>query len=194
MLLCGKRSMIPLGEYFIKSPPPPCPCEVLYKWTMTDFSASCHLLPSFFLRSIEPSTSDLRVFYKWYLTELHTLPVKHNGNEKGCYILRGRWDIIIIIIIIIKKTQAIHCSSLVRSRVVNTGVCFPNGMISGPQYYASSSCVQLSITTLGSTSLCYLWKTLTSFSSDFPNLMFSLVPFKHSSASFIFPWSPWVLF
>ena len=61
VLLCANQSKIPLGEDFIMSYP-----EVVHKWTMTDFSASCHLFSFYFLTIIEHSTSDFKVFYKWY--------------------------------------------------------------------------------------------------------------------------------
>lgn len=61
MLLSANKSVLPLGEDFITSHP-----EVIRKWTMTDFSASCHLFSFYFLAIIEHSTSDFKVFYKWY--------------------------------------------------------------------------------------------------------------------------------
>ena len=61
ILLSANKSVIPLGEDFIMSQP-----EVIHKWTMTYFSASCHLSSFCFLTIIEHSTSDFQVFYKWY--------------------------------------------------------------------------------------------------------------------------------
>ena len=61
ILLSANKSVIPLGEAFVMSQP-----EVIHKWTMTYFSASCHLSSSYVLTIIEHSTSDFQVFYKWY--------------------------------------------------------------------------------------------------------------------------------
>ena len=86
ILLSANKSVIPLGEDFIMSQP-----AVIHKWTMTYFSASCHLSSFCFLTIIEHEHLWLSSVLQMVLTYLHTLPVKYNCNEKTCYILRGRW-------------------------------------------------------------------------------------------------------
>lgn len=66
--LCANRSVIPLGEDSIMSHP-----EVIHKWTMTDFSASCHLFSFHFLTISEYSTSDFKVFLQ-IITHLSSHP------------------------------------------------------------------------------------------------------------------------